>query len=427
MTLVAGAAIREISPNQPMQLCGYPHVLRLSTGIHDPLLAAALYLENGSEAVLLGVLDLLMINSDAARRLRKRVSSALRLPEERILISCTHTHSAPVTARYLPFIGDPAMPMPDADYLQFCEDRFVESAVAARVDARPAGLCWTTADGTGVGGNRNSPEGPADPEVGVLAIQADGKLHSLAVIYGMHPTVLHEDSTLVSADFPHFVRRDLQDRHGARVLYFTGPCGNQSPRRHVAAQTFSEAERLGRLLGSAVEASLDDLQFDGNPVLSGRITSVDLPWRKLPTVAEAQDLVARRREEYERLKAAAAPRADVRTAEVAVFGAEATLRLAQCDVEAVLASVLPAEVQVLRIGDSCVVGFPGEIFVEYALDLKTRAPIRTFVIAFANGELQGYIVTAEALAAGGYEAASSLFVPAAGRMLVDAALGAMEP
>ena len=66
-------------------------------------------------------------------------------------------------------------------------------------------------------------------------------------------------------------------------------------------------------------------------------------------------------------------------------------------------------------------GLPGELFVEYGLEIKRRAPDgRVFVISLANGELQGYIVTP---GASGYESGLSLFAPEAGRLLVDAAVG----
>jgi len=64
------------------------------------------------------------------------------------------------------------------------------------------------------------------------------------------------------------------------------------------------------------------------------------------------------------------------------------------------------------------VAWPGELFVEYALQIK-QAFARTFVISLANGELQGYIVTAEAAAAGGYEASNALFSHISGQLLVD--------
>jgi len=45
--LTAGAAVVDITPKQSLQLRGYPHVDRLATGTHDPLLSTALCLDNG--------------------------------------------------------------------------------------------------------------------------------------------------------------------------------------------------------------------------------------------------------------------------------------------------------------------------------------------------------------------------------------------
>jgi hypothetical protein len=320
------------------------------------------------------------------------------------------------------------MPAPDPSYLAFVEKRIAETAIAAKDQAQPAELAWTSAEAHGVGGNRHSPDGPTDPEVGALAVRAADKFLAVALIYGMHPTVLHEDSTLISGDFPYFARLQLQEAIGQKtvVLYHTGPAGNQSPRYHVNGQSFTEAERLGRKLGNAALASLQDLNFSSTVPLAGWLEPVELTRRKLPSVVEAERLLATYRTDYEYLKARCTAPAAVRTGEVAVFGAEALVKMAQAqqsgELDRMLAKLVPFEVQVLRIGESCVVGWPGEMFAEYGLQLKQHASIKSYVTAYTNGELQGYIVTPEAAAIGGYEAASSLLEPEAGLIMVNAAL-----
>jgi hypothetical protein len=432
MSLYAGAATRDISPNKPTQLCGYPHVRRISTGIHDPLLASVLFLRNESSSILLCALDLIMLNSDVARRIRRAIASALGVAESGVLISCTHTHSGPVTLDYLPFKGDVAMPPPDLSYLEFVERSAVEAALDAKAHVQPAELAWTSGDARGVGGNRHAADGPTDPEVGVLAVHAAGKPMAAVLIYGMHPTVLHEDSTLVSADFPHYARVQLREKLGRElvVLHHTGPAGNQSPRYHVTDQTFAEAERLGRKLGNAALAGMEKVKFTDDVALAGWRQSVDLKQRELPSVAAAEEVLAAYRTDYERLKTNGAQRPQLRTAEVAVFGAEALLKLARAqqtgELDRLLARLRPFEVQVLRIGEACLVALPGEFFAEYGLELKQHGPMKSFVITYANGELQGYIVTPEAAVAGGYEAASSLFGPEAGAAMVNTALAAIS-
>jgi hypothetical protein len=78
-----------------------------------------------------------------------------------------------------------------------------------------------------------------------------------------------------------------------------------------------------------------------------------------------------------------------------------------------------AEVQLLRMGDTVLVGLSGECFVEYALQIKQESTARAFVISMANGHLQGYITTPEAT---GYEANLSMFKPESGVCMVKAAL-----
>lgn len=432
--MYAGASIRDITSPIGVQLAGYPHVRRLASGTHDPLLASALFLSTGSSNVFLCSLDLLMVNTPVARQMRRRVSHALHIPECCVLISCTHTHSGPVSLDYLPWRGDPAMPVPDPNYLLQVETRVIEAALEAKATAAPAILKWTTADAQDIGGNRHSPVGPTDSEAGVLAVYSQNELRAVLVVYGMHPTVLHEDSTLFSSDFPHYTRQHIRDAFGGQttVLYHTGPCGNLSPRYFVTGQTFAEAARLGGLLGERIVSAIVD-SADPPPIaetLAGDICRVRLPRRFWPSPDEAEGYLAFARDHFEKLRAQNADRRLLRTAEVAVFGAESAYSLVRANQSGIIQQTLdsfePIEVQALRINDACIVGLPGEIFVEYSLRLKKQSSRKVFPIAYANGELQGYIVTPEAAAAGGYEAASRLFEPAAGDILVDSALSLID-
>lgn len=438
MSILAAAAKRDISPAKPVALFGYPHVRRISQSVHDPLYASVLCLKNGGRTVALISLDILMLEPPLARSLRRAVAARLGTDEACVFINCTHTHSAPVTACIMGWQEDETIPAPDAEYIDYIKEQTVAAAAAASETLRPAEIAWTTADAKGVGGNRHSPDGAADPEVGILAVReaesnANGEKQIMALVvdYAMHPTVLHEDSPFVSSDFPHYTRELLAERFGDRltVVYQNGPSGNQSPRYFVNGQTFAEAQRLGEKLGRAVAEALErigDEKYVGDCRLWSRLAEVELPRRPIPSVAEAEKLLAEYQANYRQLQDEAAPRAAVRTAECAIFGAESTLSLAKAQqsgqIERTLAEYRPLEVQAVGVGDVKFVGLPGECFTEYALMLKRRAGKGVFVVSLVNGELQGYIVTPEAARAGGYEATNSLFAPEAGRILVDAAL-----
>ena len=83
----------------------------------------------------------------------------------------------------------------------------------------------------------------------------------------------------------------------------------------------------------------------------------------------------------------------------------------------------PAEIQVLRLGGLCVVGLPGEIFVEYGLYLKAMAGFGTVIVnELTNGCLPGYMYTPESLIYGGYETDTSMLGENFGRKLTDLAI-----
>ena len=49
VSLSAGASVVDWTPQESVHLAGYPHAKRMSTGTHDPLLAAALCVGDGRE------------------------------------------------------------------------------------------------------------------------------------------------------------------------------------------------------------------------------------------------------------------------------------------------------------------------------------------------------------------------------------------
>src|SRR5512138_2016514 len=119
MPLYAGVGVRDVSPTSPMFLVGYPHVPRTSTGVHDPLLASALCLRGEAGAVMLVAVDICFISPATAREVRQRITRATGIPDEAIFVSCTHTHSGPVTIDYLTFRDDPCVPPTDPAYVEY--------------------------------------------------------------------------------------------------------------------------------------------------------------------------------------------------------------------------------------------------------------------------------------------------------------------
>jgi neutral ceramidase len=417
MSLKAGFSTICITPSTTQFLDGYPLGLRFSTGVDTDLFSSSLYVENNGERWLAIGLDLLFVDKDTAMAIRRGIESQTGLSAERILVAATHTHSAPVSRGPFPFYRDDQRRHPDHVYLQQVIDRTILSGLEAVANARPAKIGFGLADSSEVGGNRRVAGGTADLEVPVLAIRevSGNTLLGVLLIVSVHPTVLHEDSTVISGDFPGHARKMLQQRFGGiPVVYLTGAAGNQSPRYYAHANTVAEASRLGGLLADSVIKVIEKMDFETDPQLAFARTEVaHLPFNHFPAVSAALEREECYRVRFEEMRAKEGNTRATRTAETDWFGATRMRQLAELkasgDLERESAgNCLPAEIQLFRIGESVLVTWPGEVFVEYALALRERFP-RCRLITYANGHTQGYLVTAEAVAEGGYEASAATF------------------
>ncbi|MEN6384922.1 MAG: neutral/alkaline non-lysosomal ceramidase N-terminal domain-containing protein [Phycisphaerales bacterium] len=434
-TLHAGAAQIDMSPKDSQFLYGYPHVKRYSTGIHDKLWSSALYLSDGKTKIIIIANDILFVSKDSAASARKRIEEKIGVPAKNIMITSTHTHSGPMTIDYLSGANDPIVPKTDAKYVQLMEDCIVQAGIEAYKNAQPAKIGLAIADDTGVGTNRRNPNGPADHNAPVLVVKNSKTDNYIAcmIVCSMHPTVLHEDSTLVSGDFPGMSRIYLQENvfgKGCPVLHHTGPAGNQSPRHVTKANTFEEAQRLGLILGKAVEKAMAKIEYQNDLSLNVKSKLLkDLPKRIFPSVKQSEEKLNKAVNKLETLRKNNAPKQEIRTAECDWFGAEETLTLSKAaesgKLEQAYKLSLPAEIQIIQIGKWNFAGWQGEIFIEYALAVK-NTHANTFVISLANGEMQGYIVTKEAFDEGGYEASNAMFSHETGEIFVKETLDLLK-
>ncbi len=428
----AGSAQVDITPTNSQFLYGYPHVERYSTGVHDRIWSSALYISGGdsNDDLMFIANDIIYISKEMREHIRHKISEKTGLKQESIMVSATHTHSGPKTVDSLLHASDPAVPKADQDYVDFMLNQIVASGIRAYKSREPAQIGLSTATAEGVGTNRRDPSGPADLEVPVLmAVNLQGDPIACMLVCSMHPTVLHEDSTLITGDFPGLARIYLQENilgTSCPVLHHTGPAGNQSPRHVTEGNTFEEAERLGTLLGKSVQTAIENMDFCSSIGLKTvNALLKDLPVRTFPSVDEAELKLKHAEDKFSHLKAVNAPRAEVRTAECDVFGAERTLALARASADGTLEKqrkkCLPAEIQIHSIGEWNFVGWPGEVFIEYSLKVK-QSRSNTYMIAYCNGLLNGYIVTEEAAAEGGYEASTAQFAWQTGDILVEKTL-----
>lgn len=438
--LKAGVALTEITPEQGLELAGYPHYPRNNTGAHDPLYAACMYLNDGKTEVAMVTLDLLFFSKQHAATARKLIAEKCGL--ENVMISCSHTHSGPWASGRLDIESLEAGKEQPKEYVEYLIGKIVEIVCKAKAECFDAQFAAGTAlcgAESGVGGNRRIPGGPHDPLVSVMTVKdSSDVIRGIFVNYTLHPTFIHEWSTVCTADYPAYIRVQLGELAKDVVVGFAqGTSGNQSSRYYRQGESYDEAERVGRILGKAAYSVVEKADWKSEMEIKVAGTSIEVPIRNFGSQEDLEAQVARDEAVYKDLYA---KYGDSKVREEYYLWQNANLKLLGSEDQLgyvkmkkngtkieLLEDEVPAEIQVFRLGDACVVGIQGEVFVEYGLFIKAMAGFGTVIVnELSNGVLPGYMYTPESLVTGGYETDTSMLDASFGRMLIDGVLDTIE-
>ena len=200
----AGVSSTMITPEQPMWLAGYAARTHPSVGTMHDLWAKALVLEdeNGEQAVLITT-DLLEFPKKLSDQIRDNLEDQFNLSRAQIILSSSHTHSAPVLsgALYDIYPLDSEQLEKIDQYSAKLADQIVELVGKAFSSMQPVKLYSQNGVVRFQVNRRNNPagtltrqtelNGPNDYAVPVIKVMDEaGKLMAVAFGYACHPTVL---------------------------------------------------------------------------------------------------------------------------------------------------------------------------------------------------------------------------------------------
>lgn len=436
--LKAGVARADITPPKGLELAGYPHYPRYNEGAHDPLMAACMYLSDGKTEVAMVTVDLLFFSKKHVKETRRRVSARCGLAESHLMISCSHTHSGPWASGRLDIEGIESGVEQPKEYIEALIEKITAMVCEAKANAFEASFAsGVTVCGaeSGIGGNRRLPGGPHDPLVSVMAVKdMTDTVRGIFVNYTLHPTFIHEWSNVCTADYPCYLRAQLEEMEKNAVVGFSqGASGNQSSRYYRQGESYDEAERVGRTLGRAAHTVLEKASWTTALSIRVAVNELEITLRDFGTEEELRQQVAHDEAVYKELYAKYGDSKNRdeyylwQNANLKLLGSEDQLGYVIMQNKGIkielLADEAPAEVQVFALGGTCVVGLPGELFVEFGLYIKAAAGFGTVIVnELTGGCLPGYVYTAESLVTGGYETDTSMLTPDFGRRLVDKVL-----
>ncbi|MCD6291267.1 MAG: neutral/alkaline non-lysosomal ceramidase N-terminal domain-containing protein [Anaerolineae bacterium] len=252
--LSAGVAMRKITPDltqQPVYLAGFGRN-RVATAIHDDLWARSLVISDGVTTIALVALDLIGLFRDDVLAIWEELSRR-EVEVDGTIIASTHTHSGPDTLG----LWGPDLHTSGVDhaYLGWLRAQITDAIGEAAQNLRPVRLRAATRPVPGLA--RNAREADIlDDELSVLRVE-DEQGVALATVtnFPCHPEVLWKENTIITSDFPHFLRAAIEADGGGLAIHFSGDLGGMMT-PNVSDHTFAEAQGMGERLA---EIALDAL------------------------------------------------------------------------------------------------------------------------------------------------------------------------
>ncbi|MDB6041118.1 MAG: putative rane-bound dehydrogenase [Verrucomicrobiales bacterium] len=417
-TVATGVAQIDITPDYPIRLSGFGFRRMESEGVTARIWAKAFAFTDPKEGpAILITTDNLCVPDSITQEIGHRLAAKAGVKIERLTITSTHTHTAPMLTGVCPTLF--GVPIPSEHqahidgYTKEFTDKLEEVALAALKDVKPARLSW----GTGTVGfsiNRRTKGGPIDHDLPVLVVRdLEGKVRAVYFSYACHCVTLSNNK--ISGDWSGYAKEAIQQQYPGAIAMASVGCG-------------ADSNPAARADGDSANAAVDQGQQIADELkrlLAGTLPTITTP----PTMQYSRlDLpldTPRTRSEWEER----AKRTDA-------IGYHAKVNMDRLDRGIALPSKLNYPIQTWLFGDVLAMVFlPGETVVDYSLRLKEQFDhSRLWVNGYAN-DARCYIPSERVLKEGGYEGGDAMiyydipqrFAPGLEQKIIDTVTKQIPP
>jgi neutral ceramidase len=324
-----------------------------ATGIHDSIFVTAAALSIGKQTVIIVSADLLIMPPNIVDSV-SMVLSKNGIQREQVFYSATHTHSS-VGAWGSGYVGEMFAGEENAALERWLVQQISHVILSAVEDLRPARIgtgnftvgAYTSNRLIGKSGNKNN-------DFSFISLEQIGYNKAIIGSYSAHATTLGADNWEISADYPGYWRRKIEETSADYALFVAGSVGSQSPAGE--GHGFDRAKYIGEALADSLNAHLSTVILKDTITFSCLSLKMQLPEYNIRITSNTN---------------------------LATLLTEKLLPLSD-----------NVYLQAVRLGDMIWISTPSDFSGEYALQLKHSLSAYGFnanVTSF-NGSYVGYIV-----------------------------------
>lgn len=430
--LMVGYARLDITPKISVPLAGYGNTsMRMSNGYQTYLYTTCIAYSDGEDTILVFQNDLSGANKKLVSDVRTQIESKLNIPGDHVMISGTHTHSAPDMGSAEPSI---------AQYRQELIKTMLKAAEQALEDRKPVngmyhgsteveGLNfirhYTTTDPNVFKGDNLNTLDPhpvtghlSEPDniMQVVRIDREGGDDLVLINWQSHPHRGGGSKNYnITADIVG-VMRDYVEKEvdGVLFAYYTGASGNLNPKSYIpelniTKDYWEQGDALGTYAVKVLNGEMTKLEGT-NVQITGQFYSGEVNHTEDHLVNVAKIV----QEEWKTNNDFTAACALANS-----YGLNSPYHAGAVISRANLGRTYDVEMYAFSVGDLSFVTAPYEMFDKQGVTIKEGSPFAaTFVITCANDGI-GYIPDRQGFEINCYEANNGKFLPGMGETLAD--------
>ncbi len=281
---------------------------RLATGKHDDLWARTIVLDYGGTRIAVVAVDFIGYYSEGKyygiNHINKMIDPKLGIQE--VLVASTHSHEGPDT---IGVWGDG--PLKDGKYPKYM--RFIDRQVARSIEQAARGLeparirlgVTDPVKSPSLAGMQTRTSGRPphffDEELRMMQfVGTSGRAIATIINWNTHPESMEDKNTVLTSDFPHAIRQEVERKYGGTALYINGAIGaaeiigdtNNKNKDRIRFDgkdypldeqsnrpvfTFERTEAIGRDVAKAAIEALEKGSWSGSDRLVVRKADLKLP------------------------------------------------------------------------------------------------------------------------------------------------------
>lgn len=412
MKLQIGIAKGKITPKMPVDLGGFSVRINPSSGVLDDIWARSIFLSDGQEKLAIVSVEIIGTSPKHVANLKNRIKKKCGLKESQILLTATHTHSAPIVDETLIGCG-----IANHEYTEFFDKVVIETCCKSMENIVPCQMYLAVRNAPNVSYNRRTllKDGKItldevlDESLVERRREVDDSLQTITFIdslgrrlakivhFACHGVCFGHENTKISSDLPGWVSRHIEESEQAKYcIFLNGACGDINPVDHCTG--IESLKRDGYLLVDAIkrteETGMELMKRQGIQI---KITLIEWPFIAAHDIDGFEKLIVNNR-------------ADIsdRTSGEGWDMRETLVRWAKTSLEKLNKGETTAHgtVHDITLGTVRFVGLPFEVFSDVQKLISQSKKEHISVVSFANGVL-GYFPDPEEYKLGGYEVAVS--------------------